>query len=326
MIQGVEVSVICFKASSGTVGEPHLQDGRDLYPPEPAGYTHKRSSSLISSYMKRRLESVIKRIIPKRYHSGVVDLYRRCRYFFLSFLYAGDEFECPFCGKHFRKLQSTGLDNPVLREKNVVGAGYRLNAICPRCNSTDRERLIYLYLKNTTNILYENLKILHIAPERNLQKVLMSNPNINYLSAGINAPLAMVKMDIANIEYEDNLFDVIICNHVLEHIQDDRKAMSELYRVLVPCGRAILQVPISLSLNKTYEDARVSTPEEREKVFGQSDHVRIYARDYKNRLEKVGFSVKVYNLTEEFGESLTHKYGLLKDENIYICSKPKRPK
>lgn len=275
--------------------------------------------------MNRKLKSLIKRIIPKKYHPQLVDLYSS-RYFFRGLLYIGDKFECPFCGGHFRKFLSTGLDIPILREKNVVGAGYRLNAICPRCNSSDRERLIYLYLKNTTNILYGNLKILHIAPERNLRKVLMSNPNINYLSADINPPLATAKMDITNIEYEDNLFDVIICNHVLEHIQDDRKAMSELYRVLKPCGRAILQVPISLLSNKTYQDAKVLSPEEREKAFGQTDHVRIYARDYKNRLEKVGFSVKVYSLTKEFGESLTHKYGLLKDENIYICSKPKDQK
>ena len=108
----------------------------------------------------------------------------------------------------------------------------------------------------------------------------MAHPNIDYLSADLNSPSAMVKMDITNIKYEDNSFDVIICNHVLEHIPDDRKAMSELYRVLKPGGWAILQVPISLLLNKTYEDPTVTTPEEREKVFGQSDHVRIYAKDY----------------------------------------------
>lgn len=276
--------------------------------------------------MKRIVKSFIERIIPKKYFPQFFDLYVKCRCFF-SFLYTGTEFECPFCGGHFRKFLSGGLDLPVLKEKNVVGGGYRLNSICPRCYSSDRERLIYLYLKNKTEFLYKDLKVLHVAPERNLQRVFMAHPNIDYLSADLNSPSAMVKMDITNIKYEDNSFDVIICNHVLEHIPDDRKAMSELYRVLKPGGWAILQVPISLLLNKTYEDPTVTTPEEREKVFGQSDHVRIYAKDYKDRLEKIGFSVEIYNFIKEFGESTIHKYHkyrLLKDENIYICSKQKQ--
>jgi len=274
--------------------------------------------------MERKIKSLFKRIIPREYHPQYVDLYLKCRGFFLSLLYTGNEFECPFCGGHFRKFLPWGLDLPVLKEKKIVGGGYRVNAICCRCQSSDRERLIYLYLKNKTELFYKNLKVLHVAPERNLQRVLMTCPNIDYLSIDLKSPLAMVKMDTAEIKYEDNSFDVIICNHVLEHIPDDRKAKSELYRVLKPAGWAILQVPISLLLNETYEDPTVTTPEEREKVFGQSDHVRIYGRDYKDRLEKVGFSVEVYNFTKEFGESTTHKYGLLKDEDIYICSKPKQ--
>lgn len=274
--------------------------------------------------MIQKVKSLIERIVPKKYLPLIVDLYYKSGYFF-SFLYIGTEFECPFCRGHFRKFLPGGLNFPVLKEKNVVGGGYRVNAICPRCYSFDRERLIYLYIKNKTNLFkkrQKKLKVLHVAPERNLQQVFMSYPEvIDYLSIDLSSPLAMVKMDITSIKYEDNSFDVIICNHVLEHIPNDQKAMSELYRVLKPGGFAILQVPISLSLEKTYEDPTVTTPEEREKVFGQSNHVRIYAKDYKDRLEAVGFSVEVYSFTKEFGESTTHKYGLLKDENIYICSK-----
>jgi predicted SAM-dependent methyltransferase len=267
--------------------------------------------------MKQKVKSLIKRIIPKKYYPQFADLYVKYRYF-------GTKFKCPFCDGHFRRLLPDGLDIPVLKEKNVVGGGYRLNAKCPYCYSSDRERLIYLYLKNKTNHFYGNLKLLHVAPERNLQKVLMAHPNIDYLSADLDSPLAMVTIDITNIQYEDNLFDILICNHVLEHVPDDQKAMLELYRVLKHGGWGILQVPISLSLNKTYEDPTVTTSEGRKKVFGQDDHVRIYARDYKDRLERVGFSVEVYRFAEEFGESAIHKYALLKDENIYICSKPKR--
>ncbi len=265
--------------------------------------------------MKQKLKSLIKRSIPKKYYPYLGDIYRN---YFLYLRYFGNRFECPFCGGHFRKLLPKGFDFPVLNEKIVIGGGYRQNVMCPHCYSSDRERLIYLYLKKINSLFYESLKILHVAPERNLQRALMAYPNIDYLSADLNSQLAMVKMDITNIKYDDNSFDVIICNHTLEHITDDRKAMSELYRVLKPGGWAISQVPISLSLNKTYEDPTTTTPEEREKMFGQRDHVRIYAKDYKDRLERVGFSVEVYSPVREFGESAINKYALLTDENIYI--------
>jgi len=124
---------------------------------------------------------------------------------------------------------------------------------------------VYLNLKNKTNIFHEKVKILHVAPEPELKKKFLSNPKINYVSVDIEPNLAMIQMDITNIQFEDNEFDVIICNHVLEHIPNDRKAISELFRVLKKGGFAILQVPISFSTEKTIEDPTVSTPELREK-------------------------------------------------------------
>jgi len=128
-----------------------------------------------------------------------------------------------------------------------LGGGYRY-ALCPRCHSTDRERLIYWYIVNKTSILHSQkmIKLLHIAPEKNLQKVLKASTKINYISGDLN-PLVNcdIRLDIADMDFEDDYFDFIICNHVLEHVQDDRKAMSELFRVLKPGGKAILQVPIS---------------------------------------------------------------------------------
>ena len=141
--------------------------------------------------------------------------------------YAGSGFYCHFCQQNHKEFLPAGLDIPVLKEKKVIGGGYRLNAMCPGCGSFDRERLIYIYLKNKRNNLFsENLKVLHVAPEANLQKVIMAQQNIDYLSSDINSPLAAVQMDITDIKYEDNSFDVVICNHVLEHIPDDRKAMA----------------------------------------------------------------------------------------------------
>jgi predicted SAM-dependent methyltransferase len=282
-------------------------------PKQQAKETHSFGPSL--SYV---LKSLIKQVIPKKYHARLAKLYIRYKCF-------GFKFKCPFCRGHFRKLLPAGLDFPVLKEKNVVGGGYRLNATCPHCYSSDRERLIYLYLKNKTNLFYENIKILHVAPEENLQKVLMVRTNIDYVSADLDSPLAMIKMDIGKIPYKANCFDVIICNHVLEHLLNDRQAMSDLYRVLKPGGWAILQVPISLSLDRTYEDPTVTAPDEREKKFGQSDHVRIYAKDYKDRLKNVGFTVEVYSFREEFGDSTINKYALAKDEDIYQASKSPWP-
>lgn len=133
----------------------------------------------------------------------------------------------------------------------------------------------------------------------------------------------MIKMDITNINLPDNQFDCIICYHVLEHILDDKKAMKELFRILKPGGWAILQSPVDPNRDETFEDPNVVSPEERERVFGQRDHVRIYGQDYKNRLERAGFTVKLDNYSRELGDNIIKKYGLMKDETIYFCSKPK---
>lgn len=143
--------------------------------------------------------------------------------------------------------------------------------------------------------------------------------NLDYISADLNSPMAMVKMDITNILYEDNSFDVILCSHVLEHVVDDRKAMRELFRVLKPGGWGILQVPILR--DKTFEDPSIVSPEDRERIFGQKDHVRIYGRDYKDRLEEAGFTVKVDGYVRELGDDKIKKHGLSEDQDIYFCAK-----
>ena len=144
--------------------------------------------------------------------------------------------------------------------------------------------------------------------------------NLDYISVDLNSPLAMVKMDITNILYEDNTFDVILCSHVLEHIIDDRKAIRELFRVLKPGGWAILQVPLSNENDKTLEEPSIISPRDRERIFGQKDHVRIYGRDYKDRLEKAGFTVKVDGYVRELGDDKIKKHGLSEDQEIYFCT------
>lgn len=151
-------------------------------------------------------------------------------------------------------------------------------------------------------------------------------PNLDYISADLDSPLAMVKMDITNILFENNSFDVILCSHVLEHIIDDNKAMRELFRVLKPGGWAILQTPIDLKLDKTFEDHSIVSPEERERFFGQSDHVRIYGRDYVNRLLKAGFEVTVESYPKDLSPNIIKKHVLSENEDIFFCTKPKTKK
>jgi len=228
-----------------------------------------------------------------------------------SLLYIGNKFMCSCCNGHFRKFLPFGVKP-------------RPNAQCPRCGSLERHRLLCLYLKDKTNFFKDSLlKVLDIAPMYFFQQKCKTLYNLNYISADISSSIAMIKMDITNINLPDNQFDCIICYHVLEHIPDDKKAMKELFRILKPGGWAILQSPVDPNHDETFEDPNVVSPEEREHVFGEKDHVRIYGQDYKNRLEMAGFTVKLDNYSRELGDNIIKKYGLMKDETIYFCSKPK---
>lgn len=224
--------------------------------------------------------------------------------------YLGNKRTCPCCNWSFRKFLS-------------YGATLREDVLCPRCGSLERHRLLFLYLKNRTDFFKDNLKVLDIAPMKFFQKICKKMKNIDYISVDISSDLAMMKIDITDIPIADNQFDCIICYHVFEHIIDDIKAMREIYRVLKPGGWSILQVPIDNSLDKTFEDPTITSPEERERVFGQNDHVRIYGKDYKERLRTAGFTVRDDNYAQELDDSVITKCILDKNEEIYYCSKPK---
>ncbi|MBT4387938.1 class I SAM-dependent methyltransferase [Candidatus Woesearchaeota archaeon] len=229
----------------------------------------------------------------------------------------GSKYACPFCNHSHNKFLPTGFSYNILKEKKIIGGGYRNNAICPFCKSSDRERLVYLFLKSNDLLkLKPKMKLLHIAPEINLKNII-EKKNIKYHSADLHNPLAKIKMDIQNIGFPKNHFDAIICNHVLEHIIDDKKAMSELYRVLKPKGWAILQVPYSPIMKHSFEDLSITNSEERAEIFGQSDHVRIYGLDYPTRLKSVGFSVK----KKKIDINLIKKFALNPNEIIFFCKK-----
>jgi ubiquinone/menaquinone biosynthesis C-methylase UbiE len=179
---------------------------------------------------------------------------------------------------------------------------------------------MWLYMNQKTSLFDGNQKkMLHVAPEPQLSELIQKADYISYLSADLYAPNVMVKMDITDIQYPDNSFDVIYCSHVLEHIPDDRKAMREFYRVLKPGCWAILHVPINA--DKTFEDPNVIDPKERERLFGQFDHVRHYGLDYKDRLIEAGFSVTVDPFVRELDSRNVRRFGLMREENVYLCRK-----
>jgi SAM-dependent methyltransferase len=224
-------------------------------------------------------------------------------------IYKGDKYYCPICENGYRRF----LPGP---DK------IRSNSKCPGCSSLERHRLLWLLLKSEKNIQSSEIRLLNIAPDYATQNKLKKLINIDYTSVDLDSPLANHKADLTNLKFHSDTFDAILCYHVLEHIEDDSKAMTELFRVLKPGGWAILQTPVDWDIEETLEDISVTSPEERKRIYGQADHVRIYGRDYSLRLEKAGFVVKEDMFIKSFGEIELEKYVLDKDEVIFLCSKP----
>lgn len=204
--------------------------------------------------------------------------------------YIGNKVECPVCGGHFRKFLPYGYGEAAD------------NRMCPKCLSLERHRLLWLYLKEKTGFFTDNLKVLHFAPEQPYLKRFRALKNLDYTTADLDSPIADLHLDVTKIDLPDNQYDVVICNHVLEHVDDVNKAFSEIKRILKPGGWAVLLVPINPNVD-TWEDPTITDPEERRLNFGQYDHVRQFGRDYAQVLEKAGFTVDAdrlyYELTDE---------------------------
>lgn len=227
----------------------------------------------------------------------------------LALWYKGTQFEDPIDEKSYRSFLPYGYENQ------------RENVLAPGTLSLERHRLLWLYLKNETNFFTEKLKVLHFAPEQAFYKRFRKLKNLNYTTTDLNSPLADVKADICELPFVDNSFDFILCNHVLEHISDDKKAMKELYRILKPGGIGIFQIPQDLTREKTFEDNSITDPKERAKIFGQYDHVRVYGRDYFDKLRAVGFQVNEVNYTNTLTSTQVERYRLAKGEIIPVVKK-----
>ena len=229
----------------------------------------------------------------------------------LAFLLKGDAFTDPIDGKSFKMFLPYGYGNQ------------RNNVLSPSTLSLERHRLLWLYLNNETDFFTSKIKknVLHFAPEQAFYKRFRNQKNIVYTTTDLFSPLADVKADICNLPFEDNQYDVILCNHVLEHIPDDTKAMQELFRVLKPGGMAILQIPQDLNREQTFADDTITDQKERAKLFGQYDHVRVYGRDYFDKLRSIGFRVVEEDYTHKIAPQLVEKYCLAKGEIIPVCFK-----
>jgi len=255
----------------------------------------------------KRIISFLLRKIPRKY----LQLFSHRVLKIVAIFYTGNKVECPVCQNTYKKFLPYG------RLKS------RPNALCPSCLSLERHRLLWLYLKEKTDFFTSEKKVLHIAPEFCFMDRFRSMKNLDYTTGDIESPLADVIMDIHHIPFDEASFDVAFCNHVMEHVEDDIKAMKEIQRILKPGGWAIIQVPFFYPLpDTTFEDPTITGKKDREKAYGQDDHVRKYGKDYADRLRSAGFKVNEDQYVRSLSDESLKRYSIPSNETVYYCEKP----
>jgi SAM-dependent methyltransferase len=242
-------------------------------------------------------------LVPARLRPELLSVVRPLRY-------RGEAAHCACCGGDFARF---------------ISHQNRPFAKCPRCGALERHRLLVSYLRGQTDLFTASLDVLHVAPEWCLQRELRRQPNLNYVSGDLDSPLAMDRIDLLDLPYGAETFDIVICNHVLEHVDDDRRALLEIRRVLRPGGRAIIMSPIDGASSATVEDSSVKTPEERRRVYWQRDHMRRYGTDFGDRVAECGFDVETIHHIDQFDEHEVKRQGLRResalfsDDDIFLC-------
>ena len=229
----------------------------------------------------------------------------------ISWYLRGNKFTDPIDGRSFRKFLPYGY------------CKQRENALSPSTLSLERHRLMWLFLRDNTTFFTatKKLKVLHIAPEQCFLDIFRKQQNLNYITSDLQSPIADVKADICDLPFKENEFDIVFCNHVLEHISNDTIAMQELYRVLKPGGFGIFQIPQDLSKAITFEDNTITDRKERAKLFGQYDHVRVYGRDYFDKLRSIGFKVDEVDYTKKITLEKIEEFCLMQNEILPVCYK-----
>ena len=231
----------------------------------------------------------------------------------VGLFYLGKGKECPVCGCKRRKFLPYGY------------VSQRENALCPNCLALERHRLLWLWLLRESDIGRGAMalpKMLHIAPEvalmRKFRKMYANNAE-RYVTADLECPLADIHFDVQQIPLEDESFDCVICNHIMEHVEDDGKALSEIYRIMRRGGWGVILSPVELEREKTFEDDTITDRAERTRIFGQYDHRRIYGRDYAERLRAVGFEVYDIDYKNELSKAEQQLYALPADHLYIVC-------
>ena len=283
--------------------------------------------------MVAAVKPALRRYLPHRLYSLARGSYtllsrptRRVSKAARPYLYAGKRVQCPFCKGRFRRFAPTGvLDRPFWRSetaKRLLALDYIAvcNQQCPRCGSSERHRLAYFYLKDALNFdALSGIRLLDVGPDEFVTRALFDRTDLDYVSIDSSRTNATHIMDVTDLKFKDNTFDCVICYHVLEHVKDDRKAMSELFRVLKPGGWGILQVPIWS--DQTFEDDSIPRSDYLE-YYGHADHVRRYGPDYMGRLKTAGFKVTRDGYVRRLPKEFVRRNGLLETEDIYYCENP----
>jgi SAM-dependent methyltransferase len=252
------------------------------------------------------------RAVPHVKHWG-----RRALFAVAGPLHRGDRHECPCCGGRFRTYMTYRGESTRLED-----------AWCPGCGSLQRHRALWLFIRERTDLLKRPVRVLHFAPEWALYRRLRAAPDVEYHTGDLwPSTIAHETLDITAIPYPEQSFDYIMVSHVLEHVEDDRKALAELLRVLRHGGAALLQHPIDHDRRQTLEDPAITSPAERLERFGQTDHVRVYGRDFPERLAGAGFDVEVVAYADEVPAAEADRYGLVdpgatRAQDIYVCRPP----
>jgi SAM-dependent methyltransferase len=260
----------------------------------------------------------IKKYLPKI----VTNVIYKLLHFNRTFLLKGDKYLCPICNFNASKFIPYGEKHDAIKKYNIIGMGYRNNAICPNCFSKDRERLVYLFLQKLLKqkIINFHSKIIHFSPESSLENNLFRKNFTNYTTADIIFEKCDVNIDLQNFKYEDKNFDFVICNHVLEHIENDNVAIKNIYTILKKGGFAILQVPLSIDIKEDFKKKEISTEKEQLNLYGQRDHVRIYSKkNYVEKIKKAGFKIHIDKMKKE--KNNIPSFGLNFNEFIILVEK-----
>jgi SAM-dependent methyltransferase len=220
--------------------------------------------------------------------------------------YRGLRYLCPCCETRFRRLAPHGRPP-------------RPDRACPQCRALKRHRLLWLYLLRELNILTRSYRVLHVAPERAIRQRLSSAPNLTYVTTDLNIAKAAVRAELGRLPFEDSCFDIVICSHVLEHIEDDLESMVEMHRVLAPTGHALIMVPVNPRLSETYDDPSITDPDARTRAYGHPGHVRYYGKDVTARLEKSGFRVDPVDYVDHMSAKEAERIRASRGELIYVC-------